>query len=320
MNQSPLRPVRLPGAARRPALLIGTLAASALALSACGGGDDDGAQPPASPTAPTSSSSAPTQPSTSSPASATDAGGSASPTASPTGSAALSLDMPEALSGERVTALREVVQRAAGPGAELAEDLSSPLERHTSLQGEAENLEALVTAGEPDGTELDERQQACLDAARDVMESDADAGAAQATWFAQPATAGTTAGTTGGSVAPTGREAEVQPLSVQVAVYPDEAAAAASLEAARDASETCEGTVLSGIGVVSLEPLNSWPDGQGFTVLPGPETSIYAVATSVQAGDRVFTVMQADDDGGVPEGAEDRARQLIEELEAAMDG
>lgn len=300
--------------------LLGVLVASALALTACGGGDEGAGQPPSSPASETSTSAGPTGSPTSASASAGEAGGStsgsASPSASPTGSGALSLDMPETLSDDRVEALRQVVQRAAGPGAELGEDLSSPLERQTSLQEDAETLEDLVTQGGPEGAELDESQQACLDAARDAMRSTADAGAAQASWFAQPATAGTT----GGSAAPTTRgEVELQPLAVQVAVYPDEASALAVLEASRDASETCEGTVMTGVGVTSLEPL-TWPDGQGFTVLPAPETSIYAVATSVQAGDRVFTVMQADRDGGVPEGAEDRARQLIEELEAALEG
>lgn len=320
MNQNPLRTVRLPGSARRSTLLIGTLAASALALTACGGGDDDGAQPSTSPTPETSTSAAPAEPSTSSPApsstgTSASPSGPASPSASPTGSAALSLDMPEELSGERLTALRQVVQLAAGPGAELGQHLASPLERHASLQGDAEVLEDLVTQGEPDGAELDERQQTCLDAARDAMRSEADAGAAQVTWYAQPATAGTT----DGSAASTGTKDDVEPLGVQVAVYPDEASAAAGLESSRDASEACEGTVLTGVGVVRLEPL-TWPDGQGFTLLPDPEASVYAVATAVQAGDRVFTVRQADADGGVPDGAEDRARQLIEDLEAALEG
>lgn len=311
---------------RHAAHLTGSafMLAAALALTACqqadpgeDGTDDDGAQSTAESTATAGATPSPSTPA-SAPSSGAAGTGTESPTASPAESTALSLDMPETLSGQRVAALRQVVQLAAGPGAELGENVESPLERQASLRGGAENLEGLVSAGDADGVDLDERQQACLDATRDSLRADADAGAAQVSWFAQPATAGTTGGTMGKSAAPTEREATVQPLGVQVAVYPDEASAAAGMESAREAAETCAGTVLTGVGVVSMEPL-TWPGGQGFTGLPGPETSIYAVHTSVQVGDRVFLVMQADADGGVPEDAESRARTIIAELEAALE-
>lgn len=296
-----MTPSRLP--------LLGVLAVGALALAGCAGG---GAEP--SSPAPSSASSSASPTTTAASSASTSPAASASASSTPTATA-LSLDLPEELSGESATRLRAVVQDAAGPAAELGQTFSSPLERKAALEEDA----AIVDALEEDAGD-DAGRRACVDATRTAREADQASGAAEAAWYAQPQTASTTGGSTDGTAASGRPGLQVEPLGVQVAVYPDEATARSVAEAARDAAEACEGQEMSSMGVSSVEPLTGAPGETAFTVVPVSGSIIYAVSTVVQVGDRVYAVSQGEDGAGVPEGAEERAVALVEDLEAALEG
>ena len=304
--------------------LFGVLAVGALALAGCAGG---GAEP--SSPAPSSASSTTTAASSASPAASsstapTSPAASAS-TASMGGASAsgsLSLEMPPALDGQRTLAVQAAVQRAAGPGSEVGLSAASPLERQTELRQRAAGLEQTVDAGASPASTRSAEQQACLDATRSDLERDAEAGAADLGFTAQPETAATTGGGPTSTPVPSftaSPDAEVTPLGVRVTVYPTEEAARAALEDARAAAQACTGVDLAGLDVESVTRTEH-EGGTAYTALPAPGGSVYSHLTAVQDGARTVAVAQADADGGVPADAEDRAASIVTDVLAALDG
>ena len=307
--------------------LLGALAVGALALAGCAGGG--GAEPssPASSSASsttTAASSASTSPAASSSTAPTSPAASSS-TASTGGTSAsgsLSLEMPPALNGQRTLAVQAAVQRAAGPGSEVGLSAASPLERQTELRQRADGLEQAVDAGASPAPTRSAEQQACLDATRSDLERDAEAGAADLGFTAQPETAATTGGGPTSTPVPSftaSPDAEVTPLGVRVTVYPTEEAARAALEDARAAAQACTGVDLAGLGVESVTRTEH-EGGTAYTALPAPGGSVYSHLTAVQDGARTVAVAQADADGGVPADAEDRAASIVTDVLAALDG
>ncbi|MCV7623992.1 hypothetical protein M3B28_003135 [Micrococcus luteus] len=299
--------------------LLGALAVGALALAGCAGG---GAEPssPAPSSAPSTTTAA-SSASTSSVASASTAS-TASASASASASGSLSLEMPPALDGQRTLAVQAAVQRAAGPGSEVGLSAASPLERQTELRQRAAGLEQAVDAGASPAATRSAEQQACLDATRADLERDAEAGAADLGFTAQPETAATTGGGPTSTPVPSftaSPDAEVTPLGVRVTVYPTEEAARAALEDARAAAQACTGVDLAGLGVESVTRTEH-EGGTAYTALPAPGGSVYSHLTAVQDGARTVAVAQADADGGVPADAEDRAASIVADVLAALDG
>ena len=302
--------------------LFGALAVGALALAGCAGG---GGAEPSSPapssasSTTTAASSAPTSPAASS---STESTGAAESTAGASASGSLSLEMPPALDGQRTLAVQAAVQRAAGPGSEVGLSAASPLERQTELRQRAAGLEQTVDAGASPASTRSAEQQACLDATRSDLERDAEAGAADLGFTAQPETAATTGGGPTSTPVPSftaSPDAEVTPLGVRVTVYPTEEAARAALEDARAAAQACTGVDLAGLDVESVTRTEH-EGGTAYTALPAPGGSVYSHLTAVQDGARTVAVAQADADGGVPADAEDRAASIVADVLAALDG
>ena len=298
--------------------LLGALAVGALALAGCAGGGGE----PSSPAPSSASSASSTTTAASSASTSPAASSSTESTASASASGSLSLEMPPALDGQRTLAVQAAVQRAAGPGSEVGLSAASPLERQTELRQRAAGLEQTVDAGASPASTRSAEQQACLDATRSDLERDAEAGAADLGFTAQPETAATTGGGPTSTPVPSftaSPDAEVTPLGVRVTVYPTEEAARAALEDARAAAQACTGVDLAGLVVESVTRTEH-EGGTAYTALPAPGGSVYSHLTAVQDGARTVAVAQADADGGVPADAEDRATSIVTDVLAALDG
>ncbi len=304
--------------------LLGVLAVGALALAGCAGGgaEPSSSAPSSASSTTTAASSASTSPASPAASAPTESTGAAESTASASASSSLSLEMPPALDGQRTLAVQAAVQRAAGPGSEVGLSAASPLERQTELRQRAAGLEQTVDAGASPAPTRSAEQQACLDATRSALERDAEAGAAGLGLTAQPETAATTGGGPTTTPAPSftaSPDAEVTPLGVRVTVYPTEEAARAALEDVRAAAQACTGVDLAGLGVESVTRTEH-EGGTAYMALPAPGGSVYSHLTAVQDGARTVAVAQADEDGGVPADAEDRAASIVAEVLAALDG